>query len=58
MINEGLDQTVQWFHDAVDVQARRIFRLERSLFFYRAGFYGLAIVLAVFVFVAVLEALS
>jgi hypothetical protein len=55
MISEGLQQTTQWFHDAVDVQARRIERLENSLLFYRAGFWALLVILVAFVIGAVTE---
>jgi hypothetical protein len=49
MISEGLNQTVDWFHNAVDLQARRIQRLEVALFVYRAGFLVMAILWVPFV---------
>jgi hypothetical protein len=58
MISESLEQTTQWFHGAVDVQARRIRRLETSLFFYRLGFWALLILLRAFVVGAVAESSS
>jgi hypothetical protein len=57
MITEGLEQTTQWIHDAIKV-GRELRRLEASLFFYRAGFWALLILLLVFVAGAVVESLS
>jgi len=58
MISESLEQTMQWFHDTVNVQARRINRLKNPLIFYRTGFWALLILLLAFVAVAVLEGWS
>jgi hypothetical protein len=55
MISEGLEQTTQWFSDVVNVQRRRIARLEDSLFWYRLGFWGVLLLLIGFVVGALLE---
>ena len=56
MVSEGFEHTVEWFRDQqIAWQQEHIERLESSLFLYRAGFWGLVIVLAVFIAGALME---